>query len=194
MPDALQEFNLGYILTAVLAIFFLIIGWATLYGTGTQISGNAVAFADQLINLFTTNIGAWTYIFIATAAFATMFSTCMTAHDALARVSIDILELLFPKKIPNKKKKYYVWGIVLLILINYIVITLFSANMGQLVAMATFVSFVLAPIIGYMNLKNVMSKDLPETYRPKKGLRTLTYLGIIFLSLFAVYYCWMVVF
>lgn len=194
LSEALQEFNLGYLLTAVLAIFFLIIGWATLYGTGTQISGNAVAFADQLVNLFTTNIGTWTYIFIATAAFATMFSTCMTAHDALARVSIDILELLFPKKIPNKKKKYYVWGIVLLILINYLVITLFGANMDQLVAMATFVSFVLAPVIGYMNLKNVMSEDLPESFRPKSGLRALTYIGIIFLSLFAVYYSWMVVF
>lgn len=194
LPEALQEFYLGYLLTAVLAIFFLIIGWMTLYGTGTQISGNAVAFADQLVSLFTTNIGAWTYIFIATAAFATMFSTCMTAHDALARVSIDILELLFPKFMPTSKKKYYVWGIVLLILINYIVITAFSANMGQLVAMATFVSFVLAPVIGYMNLKNVMSGDLPPAFRPKRGLRALTYIGIIFLSLFAAYYCWMVVF
>ena len=194
LSEALQEFNLGYLLTAVLAIFFLIIGWMTLYGTGTQISGNAVAFADQLVSLFTTNIGAWTYIFIATAAFATMFSTCMTAHDALARVSIDILKLLFPKLMPTNKKKYYVWGIVLLVLINYIVITAFSANMGQLVAMATFVSFVLAPVIGYMNLKNVMSEDLPATFRPKSGLKALTYAGIIFLSLFAAYYCWMVVF
>ncbi|MCG2459893.1 divalent metal cation transporter [Flavobacteriaceae bacterium F89] len=194
LSEALQEFNFGYFLTALLAIFFLIIGWLTLYGTGTQISGNAVAFADQLVSLFTSNIGSWTYVFIATAAFATMFSTCMTAHDALARVSIDILELLFPKLMPANKKKYYVWGIVLLVLINYIVITAFSANMGQLVAMATFVSFVLAPVIGYMNLKNVMSHDLPSTFRPKSGLRALTYLGIIFLSLFALYYCWMVVF
>jgi len=194
LPEALQEFKLGYYFTAILAIFFLIIGWMILYGTGTQISGNAVAFADQLVNLFTSTIGEWTYIFIATAAFATMFSTCITAHDALARVSIDILKLLFPKKIPVNKRKYYGWGIVILILINYAVIVAFGANMGQLVAMATFVSFVLAPVIGYMNLRNVMSGDLPMTYRPKKGLRALTYLGIVFLSLFAVYYCWMVVF
>ena len=193
LPEALQEFKFGYYLTATLAIFFMIIGWMTLYGTGTRISGNAVAFADQLVNLFTSTIGGWTYIFIATAAFATMFSTCITAHDALARVSIDILELLFPKKIPANKKKYYGWGIVILIILNYAVIAAFGANMGQLVAMATFVSFVLAPGIGYMNLKNVMSADIPMVHRPKKGLRALTYLGIIFLSLFAVYYCWMVV-
>lgn len=190
LSEALMEFNLGYILTAILAIFFLIIGCMTLYGTGTRISGNAVAFADQLVNLFTTNIGAWTYIFIATAAFATMFGTCIAAHDALARVSIDILELLSPRKTLNNKKKLYVWGVVILIIINYTVIALFSANMGQLVAMSTLVAFVVAPVIGYMNLKNVMSEDLPATYRPKKGLRALTYLGILFLTLFAAYYCW----
>ncbi|MEC7264850.1 MAG: divalent metal cation transporter, partial [Bacteroidota bacterium] len=69
-------------------------------------------------------------------------------------------------------------------------ITLFSANMGNLVALATFVSFVLAPLLGWMNLKTVMGKDIPLEYRPKLGLRILTYTGMVFLSLFALYYCW----
>lgn len=77
-------------------------------------------------------------------------------------------------------------------IINWMVITLFSANMGNLVALATFVSFVLAPLLGWMNLKAVMGKDIPEPYKPKIGLQALTYSGIIFLSLFALYYCWMV--
>ena len=65
---ALQEFNVGYILTAVLALFFMVIGWMTLYGTGTELSGNAVVFADQLVNLFTTHIGSWAYFFNAATA------------------------------------------------------------------------------------------------------------------------------
>ena len=56
--------------------------------------------------------------------------------------------------------------------------------MGTLVALATFISFVLAPLVGYMNLKNVCSKDLPVEYHPGPGLRLLTYLGIVFLSFF----------
>jgi len=66
--------------------------------------------------------------------------------------------------------------------------------MGLLVALATFVSFVVAPIIGYMNLKNVTSHEIPAQFRPKKNLRLLTYLGILFLGLFSLYYCWMVLF
>ncbi len=194
LKQALQEFNFGYFMTGLLALFFLIIGWMTLYGTNTELSGNSVIFADQLVNLFTGHIGLWSYIFIAVAAFATMFSTCMTAHDAISRVSVDIIELLFPKDKPYDKRLFFSIMVILLAGINFIVISVFGANMGQLVALATFISFVLAPVIGYMNLKNVMSKDLPEDAQPKKGLRILTYLGILFLSLFAVYYFWIVVF
>ena len=192
LKEALQEFNSGYIMTAVLAIFFLIIGLMTLYGTNTELSGNAVIFADQVVQLFTTHIGSWAYIFIAVSAFATMFSTCMTAHDAISRVSIDIIGHLSPKNKDFSRKRHYATGVIILALVNFIVVTLFSANMGFLVALATFVSFVLAPIVGYMNIKNVMSHDLPREHRPKIWLQTLTYAGIIFLGLFAVYYCWMI--
>lgn len=191
LKEALQEFNSGYLMTALLAVFFLIIGWLTLYGTNTILSDSAVVFADQVVQLFTTHIGNWAYIFIAISAFATMFSTCMTAHDAIARVSVDIIGLINPGRKDYSGRGYYAAGVLLLAMVNYLVVTVFSANMGFLVALATFISFVLAPIVGYMNLKNVMSNDLPEAYRPGKPLQLLTYAGIIFLSLFAAYYCWL---
>jgi len=194
LNEALQEFNSGYYMTALLAIFFLVIGWMTLYGTQTELSDNAVTFADQVVQLFTTHIGKWAYIFIAVSAFATMFSTCMTAHDAIARVSLDILKFLTPKKYDFSAKKYFAIGIIGLAIVNYVVLTAFGANMGTLVALATFISFVMAPIVGYMNLRNVMSHDLPKQFQPKKGLQYLTYAGIVFLSLFALYYCWMILF
>ena len=188
---AIQEFNVGYILTALLAVFFMIIGWMTLYGTGTELSGSAVVFADQLVNLFTVHIGNWAYFFIAVAAFATMFSTCMTAHDAISRVSVDVLQKLYPDKSLFKNTNAFSITVLLMAVINWMVITLFSANMGNLVALATFVSFVLAPLLGWMNLKTVMGNDIPLEHKPKLGLRALTYSGIVFLSLFALYYCWM---
>ncbi len=190
LKEALQEFNSGYLMTALLAIFFLIIGWMTLYGTNTELSGNAVTFADQVVSLFTTHIGNWAYIFIAVSAFATMFSTCMTAHDAISRVSIDIIGYLTPENKDFSRRRHYAAGVIVLALVNFVVVTVFSANMGILVSLATFISFVLAPVVGYMNLKNVMSHDLPREHWPKKWLQLLTFAGIIFLTLFALYYCW----
>lgn len=191
LKEALQEFNSGYIATAVLAVFFLIIGVRTLYGTGTELSGNTVVFAQQVTQLFTTHIGEWAYIFIAVSAFATMFSTCMTAHDAIARVSVDVLEYLQPKRKRYVKKWHYGAAVLLLTGVNYLVLTALSANMGQLVALATFISFVLAPLVGYMNLKCVTGPDMAAPDKPGMGLRWLTYAGIAFLSLFAGYYCWL---
>lgn len=191
LKDALQEFNTGYVTTALLAVFFLIIGHRTLYGTGTELSGNAVVFADQVVQLFTTHIGDWAYIFIAVSAFATMFSTCMTAHDAIARVSIDVLEYLRPGRMQFGKRWHYAVAILVLTGVNFLVLTAFGANMGHLVALATFISFVMAPLVGYMNLKNVTGDDMPDAKKPGRALRVLTYAGILFLCLFAAYYCWL---
>ncbi|KJD35362.1 NRAMP family protein [Tamlana sedimentorum] len=193
LKEALQEFNTGYIITTLLAIFFLIIGCMTLYGSGTELSGNAVTFADQVVSLFTQHIGDWAYLFIAISAFATMFSTCLTAHDAIARVSIDIVEKLSAKRKPFTDRKYYAIGIISLAAINFFVLFSLSGNMSLIIAIATFISFVLAPIVGYLNLKIVLSNDIPEKLKPNKPLQLLTYLGITLLSLLSIYYIWQII-
>lgn len=187
---ALQEFNLGYFVTALLAIFFMIVGWATLYGSGTELSGNTVNFANQVVHMFTTHIGDWAYMFIAVSAFATMLSSCITAHDAISRVSRDVLQKLYPEKALLRHRNALAALVILLALVNWTVIKLFSANMADLVGLATFVSFVLAPLLGWMNLKTVMGGDMPLEHRPKAPLRWLTYCGMVFLTLFSLYYCW----
>ena len=193
LKESLQEFNFGYTSTAILAVFFMVIGWYTLYGTNTELSGNAVAFADQVVRLFTVHIGPWAYILIAVSAFATLFSSSMTAHDAVARVGLDIIDLLFPKRKISGKKGSFALMIIFLAVANFIVLSLYGANMGQLVALATFVSFMVAPIIGYMNLKNVMSDEIPVHQRPGRRLQWLTYAGIVFLSLCSLYYFFIII-
>ena len=194
LKEALQEFNFGYLMTAILAIFFLTIGCMTLFGSGTELSGNAVIFADQVIQLFTTHIGNWAYVFIAISAFATMYSTCLTNHDATSRVGIDIIEKLTPETKSFSGRQYYAAGVIIIAIMSVIVLYAFGSNMGLILAVATAVSFVLAPIVGYMNLKNVMSSDIPLEDRPKKGLQLLTYAGIFFLSSLALYYGWIILF
>lgn len=189
LREVLLEFNIGYVLTALLAICFLIIGWYTLYGSGTALSGSAALFSQQLISLFTTHMGAWSYYFIALAAFATMFSSCMTAHDALARIGIESLRLLKRRSF-NTTKKHYIWTVLLLAAINAFAIWWASGNMGQLVAVATFASFVFAPAVGLLNHKMVTQKSFPLEGAPPKWMLYLSYLGVVSLSLFAAYYCY----
>ena len=84
--------------------------------------------------------------------------------------------------------------VLVLAIVNFIVAAAFGANMLQLVALATFVSFVVAPIIGFMNLKNVLSDELPTEKKPKKWLQILAYSGIVFLAFFSIYYFILVLF
>ena len=187
LKDTLAEFNLGYLLTAILAVFFLVIGWFTLYGSGIEMSANASIFAEQLIQMFTIHIGDWSYFFIALAAFATMFSTCMTAHDAIARVGLDTIKVLGNETTTKWRYEYF---IILLAIINFMVIWLAGGQMGALVALATFVSFVFAPAVGLLNHKVVTQKNMPKDAMAPKWLIFLSYVGMVFLSIFALYYCY----
>ena len=184
--ETISEFNFGYWMTAFLAVLFLLIGWFTLYGGKEQLSPSAVQFADQLTRLFTVHMGEWTYPLISFAAFATMFSSCMSAHDALARVVLDIKEKA--QKSNRHNKKSYASAILLLGLLNGAVVYYFQANMGDLVTLATFVSFVFAPLLGWMNLQNLKGKEFDPKFSPSILMKFLAKAGILFLSAFAIYY------
>ena len=93
--EAEFDFNLGYLITVVTAIFFLTLGAITMYGTGDgMLSGSGVSFAQKLILLYTKSIGNWAKWIIIPAAFAAMFSTTITCLDAYPRSISAIQGLL----------------------------------------------------------------------------------------------------
>ena len=188
VQSALKEFNFGYLLTAFLAVLFFYIGYMTLYKSGVILSDNSVQFAAELTGIFTTELGTWAKILISIAALATMFSTCLSAHDALARVLVDLLQ-----RLGMTQKNPFVLAVLFLALSNFVVIAFFSTSMGALIAVATFASFVFAPILGYMNHTLVFSDQTPLIHRPSTALKTLSIVGIVFLGAFALYYLYLVI-
>ena len=57
--DGLFDFNVGYISTAVLAIFFLLLGAILMFPADQSFSASGTAFANELISLYTNSIGEW---------------------------------------------------------------------------------------------------------------------------------------
>ena len=92
---ALFDFNVGYIGTVFLGICFITLGALVMFGSGEKFDGAAGKFAQQLINLYTQSLGTSASIFIAIAAFTTMFSTTLTTLDASPRAMAKKAELLF---------------------------------------------------------------------------------------------------
>lgn len=189
LKEALWDFNIGYIGTAILSLGFLSLGAFVMYGSGSAFEQSGVAFAGQLINLYTASIGQWSYYFIAVAALATMFSTTLTVLDAYPRVMQPTTALLLPKL--NKENLVRpITGIWLLIIVagTLIIIFLFTGKMRVLVDIATTLSFITAPVLGFLNFKIVRSRQMPKASRPGRLLSFSAYAGLIVLSVFAVGY------
>lgn len=189
LKESLFDFNVGYIGTAVLSLGFLSLGAFLMYGTSEKFSSSGTEFAGQLINLYTTAIGQWAFVVIALAALTTMFSTTLTCLDAYPRVLRPATEMIFPKLKSNKSvnRINYFW-LVLLIAGAFIIIRYFASSMRYLVDFATTLSFLTAPVLGFLNYKAVTSSDVAPENQPKKWLRILSWTGLIVLTAFSLYY------
>ena len=96
LKSALFDFNTGYIGTALLALCFVALGSLVLYRSGIELSTSAVGFSAQLVKMYTAALGDWSFYFIATAAFTTMFSTTLTCLDAFPRILAEATRQLRP--------------------------------------------------------------------------------------------------
>ena len=196
LKETLFDFNFGYIISAALALVFITLGAVLIYGTGNAIEQNSAKFANQVVNLYTDAIGGWSYYVIAIAAFAIMFGTCITVLDGYSRAMGRTSELLINVK--TSKNAYIGWLATSTIggigLIYYYLVFLKSidpkaAGVGfkRLVDIATSISFIIAPIIAIANF-NLVSKKHIGAKTPPIWLKTLSYLGILFLVGFSIFY------
>jgi Mn2+/Fe2+ NRAMP family transporter len=62
------------------------------------------------------------------------------------------------------------------------------ADMGLLVKIATILSFMTAPFYAIANFILIKGKNTPEIYRPKPFLKGLSWIGIVFLIGFSLWY------
>ena len=183
LKESLFDFNVGYIATTFLAICFVGLGALVMFDSGLEFSSKGGVFAGQLIELYTSNLGEAAYGLIAIAAFSTMLSTTITTLDASPRAMSKTIQLLFDRL----DSSYFLW--LLILSIGTIGIFLFLlSEMGKLVQIATVLSFITAPLYAFLNYRLVVSKQMPEKFRPKKELRMLSIIGLLFLSGFTLFY------
>ncbi|MCD4695585.1 MAG: Nramp family divalent metal transporter [Bacteroidales bacterium] len=193
LKHALLDFKIGYIGTAILAVFFLTLGALVIYGSGEDLSPDGVVFAGQLINMYTSNIGSWAYIIIAVAALTTMFSTTLTCLDAYPRVMKPVTEIIIPKiKSINRKYDWETWVWIIIVASGALILmSVLSSSMRTMVDIATTLSFVTAPVLAFLNYKVVTDKHMPKNAVPGAGLRIYAWAGMVFLSVFTlVYLAW----
>ena len=194
LRESLFDFNLGYIFTTVLALMFLTIGAWTVYGSGELLQGNATQFSNQLLRVFVDNVGEWSYLILALAAFGTIYGTLVAAWDAFARSFASALRTMKFKAIEDNAEqrtyltRHYRFWLLVIGLGAFLLFYFSAASMIQILEGATILAFLTAPIVGYLNLRAIQHPDLPATHVPPRWMILLSYAGLFSMIAFALYY------
>ncbi|MCA9406029.1 MAG: divalent metal cation transporter, partial [Candidatus Omnitrophica bacterium] len=154
---------------------------------GEVFSDSAVALTGQGVSLYTKWLGVWSYPAIVTSAALTMFSTTLSCLDAYSRIVKESAIIIAPAVKPKADYIYFAWMAVLAA-VSVMIIGVYIDKMKALVDLATILSFLAAPVLAYMNLKVVTSSTMPKKARPSSRLVAFSWFGIIFLTLFSLWY------
>jgi len=181
LKQSLLDFKIGYLISVVLALVFLTLGAELLFYQGESFPNDAPGFVNRLIGLFTGSLGDWSYFIIVISAFSVMLSTTITVFDGYGRAVSESVSLLFG----GRQKLNYTFWLLVIGLGGLLVITVFLQNMKLLVDVATSISFLIAPVVAYLNYKLIYSKEMPLDAQPGKALKLWSIAGLIFLTAFS---------
>lgn len=188
---ARADFLAGYLGTAVLAFAFLVLGATVMYGSGRAFSAQGAAFAIQLADLYAETLGQWARPFVMIAALTTMLSTLLTVTDgfprALAR-SVAVIQRSRGISAVTDTGPVYWWAMGGIGVLALTILTLFGGTLTSLVDFATIVSFLTAPLLGYLNLRVVTMPSMPAAHRPGPAMLALSYTGLALLVGFGAVY------
>ena len=139
--EVLFDFNLGYIITTIMALVFLSLGAMLMFGTNEFFANSGAAFAKQLSNLYAKALGGRGHNFINIGIFITMFSTTLAALDAYTRVIVHGYNLVFPKVSEKTKTKLYTTLLFLLNIVALLIVSYLRHGMKFMIDISTTIGF-----------------------------------------------------
>jgi Mn2+/Fe2+ NRAMP family transporter len=181
---ARADFLVGYLGTAVLAFAFLVLGAAVMYGSDRTFSPQGAEFAIQLADLYAETLGQWARPFVMVAALTTMLSTLLTVVDGFPRAIARSVRVIRGSRVGRERSDLGAayWGAMAGIgVLSVVILSRFGGTLTALVDFATIVSFLTAPVLGYLNLRVVTMPTMPAEHRPGPLLLTLSYAGLALL-------------
>lgn len=101
IKDGLFDFNVGFIGTAILAVFFVALGALIQYPTGQEVQATERTI-QQFVGMYASVLGDWSRFLITFIAFLCIFGTVITVIDGYSRVNAESLRLLSRKEITKR--------------------------------------------------------------------------------------------
>ena len=188
VPNALLDFRIGYVGTGVLAFAFVTLGAAVMHGSGEAFSPTGAGFSLQLVDLYGRTLGGWARPFVLVAVLTTMLSTSITVVDGFPRGIARSIEVLRGERGPGVRigetgRAYWV-AMAGIGIATPLLLALLASSLTGMVDFATTVTFLTAPVLGYLNLRAVTGPAVPPESRPGAALRTVAWVGLVVLGAF----------
>jgi amino acid transporter len=176
------DFNVGYIISSVLAIFFLFLGAAVLNPLTTAMLSDNEGFARQLLKVYTTLIGDWSFYAIAFTALLVMLSTTLAVNDGMTRMAIAIGKEFFPR---IRWGSHYHYKLVLLCLsvLAVFVIYLLLNSFTRFMDLTSIIVFLIGPFLALLNHLAIFGNKVPKAEQPSLFIKTWSTLSITCLFL-----------
>lgn len=186
MKNAMLDFNIGYVLSAGLAVCFLIMGAGVMHTSGETPAPGAAAFAAQVISLYTSNLGTWSGVLVGISAMLVMFTTLIAVLDGFPRLLTACIALLKPSTVSTKvdidESPLQHFSTLFLSIAAAFVLLFMMSSFQTFVDLVTITAFVVSPITAILNHVVMCSSKIPEEYRPTTLIRYWSLLGIFTLS------------
>lgn len=212
--NSLLDFRVGYIGTGVIAFAFVTLGAAVMHGNGESFSPAGHVFSLQLVDLYGATLGGWSRPFVLVAVLTTMISTTLAVVDGFPRGiarSVRVLRgpdgegavpaaasRIRPEEVTlppaeeraaarTEDRSYWVAMAAIGVATPLLLATL-AGSLTGMVDFATIVTFLTAPLLGYLNLRAVTGDAVAPAHRPGPLLRGLAWLAVVSLTAVGVVY------
>nr|WP_137677784.1 divalent metal cation transporter [Parerythrobacter lutipelagi] len=188
LHEARLGFTSGYVLSAVLALCFCIMGAGVLHAGSVQPASDAVGFATQIVGLYRETLGPVPATLAAISALAVMLTTMFAAFDAYGRAFASAYEEITDQRDPARLRKVYMLIVIAVALSALSAVFFLLSDFGAFIDLATSIAFLSAPVIAALNHLVMIRCDLPDEARPSRRIRLLSLVAIATMSALALSY------
>ncbi|MET4692720.1 NRAMP family divalent metal transporter [Endozoicomonas lisbonensis] len=187
MRVALFDLNVGFIGTALLALFFVALGARILHGSGVELATSGAAFSRQLADMYGAVIGDWSRWLVITAALCCIYSSTLTCIDGYNRVNKSAIDNLRGEDNPDTESPL----LVLLVTSGALgLVLMFPGTMLAMLKFAMIAAFLTTPVFALMNYRLIRASHIPDEHRIGKVLNIWSQAGLAFLFGFSFLFIW----
>ncbi|WP_299011880.1 divalent metal cation transporter [uncultured Shewanella sp.] len=184
--QALLDFNLGYVLTIVIALAFLSLGSLVMYGTNETFSNSGALFANQIIDLYSNVMGGESRYLIGVVALLCIFSTTVTVIDGYSRSLAESWALLTHYSKDNHKIVGLTGIRISISVLGLFIILFFQGALLPLLEFVMILAFITTTVFAALNFKLMISPQLAVEDRFGPLMKLWSWVGVLYFVGFSV--------